>query len=317
MAAKVKRFRLILSDGLPSGSQTVRTFDGRPATIEEVIGLLNSHFSFKDVCSKLGLPVGGGQLRFQGLDGPRRIPLKANNEMVAFFSSLQHTSLPTIEVRLPTATSSKTSPTALAASAVSVDDASRRRGRDPRDHVEELEDANFKMMRAAEKVERRLTELERILATNEERNQRIIDVAKRDLITAQEKALKSMQVQVDALHVDDEKILQDLDVVRKHSLAVEQKDLAHHEELLEQLDAFGRRVNTQFDDVSAEIDALKAEDNRLDVQANTTKEEHQQQFDDHLAELQRLEEAKVNVDKWRKEEDAMTERITEELAALA
>ncbi|CAE8604520.1 unnamed protein product, partial [Polarella glacialis] len=231
----------------------------------------------------------------------------------AFFDGISFTQLPSIEVRLAVPR-----PISAPSAAVEAEEgaSTRKRGRAARDQVEELEDANFELMRATEQVSRRLDELERIVATQDERNSSVITKAKREMLAVQEKAMQEMQLKVDALKEDDANILRDLDVVRQHSSLVERDGIDGRKEIVDMMTAFGQKVDGQFDEVEAELDKLKAEDERLDAEANATKEDHRQQLEDHLNELQRLEDAKVNMDTWRKGEDGMSERITQELAAF-
>ncbi|CAE8625029.1 unnamed protein product, partial [Polarella glacialis] len=309
-------FRLILSDKLISGGQRVQTFAFRPTSLGQIIGLLNDHFGFQDLCARHGSDAPqsvGAQLRMQGLDGPKRTPLHADSGLAAFFDGISFTQLPSIEVRLAVPR-----PISAPSAAVEAEEgaSTRKRGRAARDQVEELEDANFKLMRATEQVSRRLDELERIVATQDERNSSVITKAKREMLAVQEKAMQEMQLKVDALKEDDANILRDLDVVRQHSSLVERDGIDGRKEIVDMMTAFGQKVDGQFDKVEAELDKLKAEDERLDAEANATKEDHRQQLEDHLNELQRLEDAKVNMDTWRKGEDGMSERITQELAAF-
>ncbi|CAE8616666.1 unnamed protein product, partial [Polarella glacialis] len=69
LAAPVSRFRLILSDKLISGGQRVQTFAFRPTSLGQIIGLLNDHFGFQDLCARHGSDAPqsvGAQLRMQG-----------------------------------------------------------------------------------------------------------------------------------------------------------------------------------------------------------------------------------------------------------
>jgi len=194
--------------------------------------------------------------------------------------------------------------------------AGRQRGRDPRDQIEELEDANFKLTRATDRVERRLAELERLIATTDERTERTVGIAQRELTAVLDKAVLEMNQKIAGLKEDDASILKEVEEVRQHSNSVKQLDAKHHKELLEQLDAFGLRVDEQFDEVNASLDKLQEEDSRLDAEAQAVKADHGLQLESHLEELQRLEETKVSVDMWQSEGNAMAERITKDVENL-
>lgn len=112
---------------------------------------------------------------------------------------------------------------------------------------------------------------------------------------------------------------------------MQQKDEKHHQEILEQLDAFARRVDglrgaieavfeldlvgfcskhfkllafwrvlayvelkrLRFDDTHSCLEQLKEEDARLDAEALAVKSEYGAQLNEQMEELQRLEEEKV------------------------
>lgn len=286
----------------------------RPLGYEQILGMLNGQgFDFQDLCKLRSVPaepdLSKGELRLTGVDGARRVPFHSSNDIEAFLSSVKNTRLPTIEAQLPGSTALADPKTAHK---IGVE-AGRKRGRDARDQIEELEDANFKLTRAFTKVERRLSELERLLASNDDRNKRVIDHSQKTILDKLDKSVAEMNDQVAQLKEDDAAILRELDVVRQHSFSVEKADNQHHTDILEQLDVFGQKVDEQFDEVNAELARQKDEDARLDAEAQETKQEHQDQLNSHLDELQRLEEVKVNMTVWQKHEDEMDARITKEL----
>eukprot|EP00913_Durusdinium_trenchii_P010387 g9738.t1 len=103
------------------------------------------------------------------------------------------------------------------------------------------------------------------------------------------------------------------------------------QEILEQLDAFARRVDEQFDEANTCLDQLKEEDARLDAEdrlcspqsltltcqmALATKSDHGAQLEGQLEELRRLEEEKVSVSTWQSEGDAMLGSITKDVERL-
>jgi len=308
------RFRLILADPQISGGSVIQTVKlVRPLESAQVITYLQQKpgFQFDGLCQLRGVSD-YSQLSMVGIDGTKRTPLHSDSEIEKFLDNLQMTKIPAIEVHMPR---SKTTvdPAAAPADAAA---SGRKRGRDARDQVEELENANSLLTKAFAGVDRRLAELERLVKNNDERNQRVITEASREMMTTLDNAVNDVNAKVKELKDDDQEILRVLDVVRQHGFAVEKQDEEHHKEVQQLLDAFGNRVDTQFDDVNKELDKCRAEDERLDAEAIATKEDHKQQLEAHLEELQRLEEVKVNEDKWKKSEDAMSARITQELSDL-
>ena len=117
----------------------------------------------------------------------------------------------------------------VSVSASELSEGRRPRGRDPRDQIEELEDQNDKLQRATERVERRLGELERQIAGTDERTERAVSVARREMMGFLEQSVQETQRSVlagrflivcerrsksEALKEDDEAILGKLQVVR-------------------------------------------------------------------------------------------------------
>eukprot|EP00435_Cladocopium_sp_Y103_P052998 s422_g16.t2 len=349
------KFRLIFADASISGGSIMQMMDlPKPLTLAKVAATLESNpiFKFQDLCDQRGVKAVDVDLRLQGLDGNRRSPLHTDQDIEAFLHGLQTSKIPVIEAQLPNDN------TMAVASELQASASSRRpRGRDPRDQIEELEDANDKLSRATDRVGRRLAELEttdcsiclqladfedfdigvtvrvfdlalvrvawnyivaqeRQIATTDERTERSVGIARREMMTFLEQSVSETNQKVAALKEDDAAILKELDVVRQHSASVEQKDLKHHKDILEQLDAFARRVDEQFDEANRCLDQLKEEDARIDAEAQETKLDHSGQLEAQLEELRRLEEEKVNVSVWQSEGDAMVGRITKDVELL-
>lgn len=291
--------------------QTMRLVS--PMTIAEVIQMLQSEpaFGFEALCQMRGADS-PDKLKLRGLDGKRCIMLHSDADIVTFLSSLQQTAVPAIEIRLPR-------PPLVADPSehhkVGVE-SGRKRGRDPRDQIEELEDRNQALTKESLMVQRRLTDLEREIATSHVKNQGAINKAQKEMAEMLEQATQRMDSKIDALKDDDQSILRDLDVVRQHGFAVEKQDNDHHQEIHSQLDSFATRVDSQFDEVNDALERLKEEDERLDQQAIETRDNHQSQLDQHLQELQVLEEEKVKVTVWLERCEATDKRVADELAAL-
>jgi len=147
-------FRLIFSDSLVDGGQQVKTFSERLGSIEDILGQLRAHFGFDDVCRRRGVDPTGVHvdstprtISVTGKDGARRIPLRNAEQLSNFVLSLQN-KMPSIEVQI-------VGPPGLPDPVVA---AARQR---QKNIVEELEHENANLLRAHDKVERRVTELER------------------------------------------------------------------------------------------------------------------------------------------------------------
>jgi len=309
------KFRLIVADPSISGGSIMQMLElPVPLTMGKVAALLESKpaFRFQELCDHRGITSLDAQVRLQGLDGQRRCPLQTDEDIEVFLNNLQISNIPVIEAQLPLENSF-----AIASEHHQRGvQAGRQRGRDPRDQIEELEDANFKLTRATDRVERRLAERERLIATTDERTERTVGIARREMNEVLDKAVQELNQKVAGLKEDDAAILRDLDQVRQHSNSVQQLDAKHHKEILDQLSTFALRVDEQFDEVNGSLDKLQEEDQRLDTEAQAAREDHRIQLDAHLDELQRLEEAKVSVDMWQSEGNAMAERITKDVEAL-
>lgn len=308
------KFRLIFADASISGGSIMQMMDlPKPLTLAKVAATLESNpiFKFQDLCDQRGVKAVDVDLRLQGLDGNRRSPLHSDQDIETFLHGLQTSKIPVIEAQLP-----NDNTMAIASELQASAPSRRHRGRDPRDQIEELEDANDKLSRATDRVERRLAELERQIATTDEGTERSVGIARREMMTFLEQSVNETNQKVAALKEDDAAILKELDVVRQHSVSVEQKDLKHHKEILEQLDAFARRVDEQFDEANRCLDQLKEEDARIDAEAQEIKSDHSGQLEAQLEELRRLEEEKVNISVWQSEGDALVGRITKDVELL-
>jgi len=303
-------FRLLLSDGLSAGALRVRTFSGRPTSLDEVVSHLCEHFDFRDLCVQRGLEpegvkVPGGGFHVVGFDGPRRVTVRNDDELAAFLTGLRHTPLPSVEVRV-----AKAGPQPKAAEVDAASGGERQTGRMARDAIEKMEDQNSALLRSCERIERRLEELERVVASNKVENQGLINVAVRDLQMSQEKVVKSLRAEMDGLRKKDSEILDDLDVVRQHSFKVEEQDKRGQEELQAKLDELKKNMEIQFEDVAEELQKCRDTDDCLRIEDERQNEELLK----HDAELARLEKVKVDVDVWREAEQAMDEYLKKEFA---
>lgn len=295
----------------------MKTFTQKPLSLADVIKLLSEHLGFEELCRTTGISMaslrseaGAQSLLITGYDGHRRVPIRGDAGLVEFLSSTGFTCIPSLEVKMPRrapaawAADPSRPPTAAAAPAEGA--------RMARDQVEKLEDANYKLLRASDKLGRRIDELERLVSTNKEEARRNMDVAVRSQQQSQDKVVVELKAEITRLDAKDVSILADLDIVRKHSFVVEKQDIAHHEEMLKRLKEFQEQVEEQFKEVDDQIQDLRNCDDMLQ------REDVRQQgvLDKHLVELKRLNEVKVEQTVWKEHEDEMTERITKEVSDI-
>lgn len=304
----IKGVRLILADTKIGGGQRVMTFSEKPLSLDEVSRLLVSHLGFSDLCVLRGFSHGdfagnnANSLIVTGFDGPKRVPIQDDVGLVTFLSGIEITPIPSIEVRLPQK---------LAATAPSQEGA-HGGGRMAKDRVEQLEDANFKLLRATDKIVRRIEEVERQVSANKEEARRNIMVAQKEIQSSQDNVVAQFNERVAELRVKDESILADLDVVRKHARAVEKQDNEHHEEMQTMLNRFREEMEEQMKEVDEQIEDLR----RVDDMLQQEDMRQQGKLDEHLAELTRLASVKVEIEDWEKQEKEMTDRITVETTNL-
>mmetsp|Transcript_72081 Transcript_72081/g.167033 ORF Transcript_72081/g.167033 Transcript_72081/m.167033 type:complete len:757 (+) Transcript_72081:64-2334(+) len=309
----LQAFRLILSDVLVLGGQRVGTFSPRPLSIEQVVNLLNEHFSFADLCKQRGLNVkkisaDGKGLLVVGFDGPRRMPIHSDKHLVDFLANPRNTRLPSVEVQLAAGTAAPGKGPSQGPAQLN--------GRAPRDKFEELEDDKHKLLRATDILERRLDDLDRRLERSREEAQCKLSAAVREVNASQEKQKKELQLQIDALVDADTRTLHDLDIVRQHGFKVERVDREGREELAKMIEQLGQRVEQQLDDVTAELERQKSVDDGLQQQVTANLEATEAELHKHQDELERLETAKVDCDVWQRAEEEMEERNRREFGEI-
>jgi hypothetical protein len=311
-------FRLVLSDDQLGGGQrikTVKDLSAASCSIEKVVALLAEHLGLQDLCRQRGLDVkklgAGGALQIAGLDGPRRVPIQSDADLTAFLNNLQHTCLPSLEAQ-------------LAGGAGAAADASgppAKRGREPRDRVEELEDEKFKLMRATDRTDRRVDDLERLVTGNVEEGKTLVERAKREFQKVLEETTKSLQGQLDGLRLADAEALKQIDVVRKQVESFDKGDKKQLNEINHALADFRQNVEAQLDDVSTELEDLRGEDERLKADAQELRKGQEDGFNASKAELARIEAlvegfrtSKVDAAHFEKHHDELGKRMSKEVA---
>merc|ERR1719191_2654489 len=128
----------------------MKKFEVKPLSIEQIMTLLRDHFDLDEYVRSRGYDESVGareSFTFIGHDGPRRVPLRTDENLVSFLKGLQNTSLPSVEAQLSMKNKQQQA----------TEDWLQQRAKD---RVEELEDENNRLLRAWEKTERRMEELE-------------------------------------------------------------------------------------------------------------------------------------------------------------
>lgn len=307
---------MLLSD--PSIGQKVKTVSAKPLALRDVAALLAEHLGFEDVCRQAGRSVatfstedGAKTLLVTGFDGHRRVPIRDDVGLVEFFGSVGFTLIPSLEVKLPRQAVQPAGQTAKPRSVVPVADGAAS-CRMASDKVEQLEDANFKLLRASGKLERRIDELERVVTANKEEARRQVDLAAKQQAASQDQMHKALSAEIARLDAKDKSILDDLQVVRLHAKSVEKQDHDHHEEMLQRLKETKEQVEEQFKEVDEQVQDLRQTDDMLQKED----EKQQNQLNDLFAETKRLDGAKVEQSVWKAAEDAMAGRISQAITDL-
>eukprot|EP00928_Gymnodinium_smaydae_P053558 TRINITY_DN37521_c0_g1_i1.p1 TRINITY_DN37521_c0_g1~~TRINITY_DN37521_c0_g1_i1.p1 ORF type:complete len:796 (-),score=246.56 TRINITY_DN37521_c0_g1_i1:73-2361(-) len=299
-------FRLIFAD--PIVGQVVKTFKQRSFRVREVVGLLikNDEYRFAEVCAARGVePTALGTangLIVRGLDGVRCAPVKNDDDLQAFYNSVRSSPIPSVEVELlaargqpikPQVGAPKTTPAVPPSGARPP-----QRGKDPRDRMEEIEDENAQMSASVARVARQLDALQRQIESVNENAEVLVKRLKDETIANQAKAVQDLQQQIDDCRVTDNNLYEDLVATKKHLKEVEKTDKEGYNELKEEIRLLDENTSDHFEDVAAQIQALKYKDQELE-------QEDQRQNGEllkHDAELARLEEVKVNIIDWEKKE---------------
>lgn len=252
-----------------------------------------------------------------GVDGRRRVHIQTEDDFVAFFQSVCETVLPSLEVQL----ARKTVPPKVA-----MFEAQRKSGRQPRDHTEQLEDDNCKLLAASKRTERRLDDLDHVMQSLKAEVTRDIETAAWHFKQTQADAQKVMQEQLDALVAQDKQTMADLDVVRKHGVKLDEREKKNQEELAKRIMALSEETEEQFQGVGLKLHELgntddemkaayEAEDKRQDENFLAFKAELlDTRLPDIWTELQRLEEVKVDKSLWQEHKDKMQDYMQKEFS---
>mmetsp|Transcript_6304 Transcript_6304/g.15128 ORF Transcript_6304/g.15128 Transcript_6304/m.15128 type:complete len:916 (+) Transcript_6304:46-2793(+) len=302
-AADTMGFRLILSDRQIKGGQLFRTYPNqRLISREQILGLLQENFGYDELLASKGLTsTGGGAeaaaiLQIVGFDGGRRIPIRTNEDMRNFSVTVQSTKLPTVEVHLPSAAADRT-----------------LRSKPSKDRVEELEDLNKQLESSAERVHRRVDELERSRLGDREEMQRIVNIATRDLADLQKESVAPLTAGLAEMRELIDSSTKDYTTVMR---TIDTHDKAHRVSLKEvnkNMEDFTTRIQFQLAEMGADISRL------TDKQKTMGKEydELRDWLNRHHDEIEKIVTTKVEVSRYEQQEAERNERFKKETTALA
>jgi len=147
----------------------------------------------------------------------------------------------------------------------------------------------------------RIEELERLVQSHKDENRRNLEAAVSDLMAANARLQSDLDGKVADLQAKDLSILADLDVVRKHSNDLEQRESEDHEQMQQALQALNENMDELFKAVNVQILELQS----VDATQHSEDERLQGVLDEHLRELNRLAEVKVEQALWQEHEDEM------------
>jgi len=306
----------------------VGTFRPRPLSIVQVVALLSEHLGFEDVCTQRGVVAkrleaggrnGAGGLLIVGVDGMRRVPVLRDTQLVEFFSGAKHTRLPTVEVQLASIPAARGKPEATDRSVkgiIAFSGPPQGGAREAKDRIEELEDDKFKLLRATDRLERRLDEVNRRLESAQEEANRNLGIARRELTASQDRAVTELKGEVRRLDEADQATLHDLEVERQNIIRVEAQEHQHHEQHANTIAEMGRRIEAQFEDSTVELERQREVDSELQRQVTANLEEARAELQRHGEDLARLEDVKVDKAVWQKAEEEMDARMRQDFAEV-
>jgi hypothetical protein len=325
---KVTGIRLIVSDEHLQGGQVVQTYKKIPKSLEDILALLcRKPFKFKDVCREKTPPVEvesilqDGMLHMMGHDGPLRKSIVTTQHLVKFLMNIKNTTLPSIEVQLvakkeshaapPAGSPTMSAPPPAAPAAAwgappepsgeaAVGDAAPTdglRGNEARDRIEELEQENFKMLRSVDRMERQMDEVMRRIEGANEYTERVTSKMQNNSRIAREALNSKIQTQFDDQKKIDASLLAKIEGVTKTLDDLSTQNSSDHKNIMKQINALDERTADRFEDMGAELQALKLKD--LELQEEDVRQDKELLKHEH--ELSRIDDIKVNRVEWQQE----------------
>jgi len=294
------------------GGQKVKTFnigsgDIEDMTIESLIARLKEHFCFAELIADRKISMnsltGSGYLAVVGTDGSRHVPIRTDDQLKTFFKTVTNSKLPSVEVKLlqpgaPHMSASRDAPN------------SARRA--PGDRVVELEDQNFKMSKATQKVQTGLEDLKRNQAADREEAQRLVGVVGRDLGGKVDETQQVFGKESQNIKEANERMSAEMDLIRKALKDVEKSNTERGDKVQQQLDEFNSSMQRKFEHVQTELGNLR----QANAGSGASHESEGKEIKKLAEDIQRLEKSKVPMADWKSADEAMSLRIKEELASV-
>lgn len=311
--------RLILSDSSIGGGQCVKTVPERPGTLYRLVELLCETLRFEELCTKRGfnwkqVASTKGSLHIAGFDGPRRVPIRADEHLIQFFTGIQHTKLPSLEIQLVLSSVDKSpsSPSRTPVAPTTPAGTGKRSIREVRDEKERLEEENFHLLRANDKVDRRVNELERLRSADREETERLVDFAKRELTSSHQEAVAQLQKQIDALVKKDTEFANEMREFKKHVTTFERQNRREHQDMIAAHSSLSTTVHSKFEDVETTLNSMCLTDDLLKAED----ERQNRVLAEHLKELKRLDGVKVEIQAYEEETQRTAQEVAEEFGKV-
>lgn len=319
----VESVRVTLSGPEVPGGQRIKTLRATPLSFDQLVGALCQHLDLDALCRQHGferasLAVQQGPLHVVGLDGPRRVLIRDDEALKGFWLDLRHSRMPTLDCQLPPLAAA-TAERALVvhtggggAQPGAAASGGGAPGAAAPDQLEQLEDENYKLQTAAQKLGRRLDEMDRLRAADREETERLVSTTRRELKGSQEEDVKKLRSQIKVLQEGNAGLLKETEALSKRIAAVERSLKAAHEELLAGINELSVRVQGQFEDVGLDIAGLRDEDGKLAAEDARLAD----LIAGHGERLQHLATTKVDVSAFLDSEKEHGARLGSEIVAL-
>lgn len=281
----------------------MKKFEKKPLSIEQVIGFLKEHFNLEEFLRTLGESTDAADIRqnftFIGHDGPRRVPLRTDDNLVSFLRGLQNTDLPSVEAQFSQQGKKRN------------DRENFQAGR-AKDNLEKLEDENKRLLLRWEKTERRIDDFERQRTKDFEETQKFVKAAVMEMKQQQAESLKRVGEQISLLQQEDSAIRKDFSDEQAATQAFKQQVEVQHGSLSQHLEMLGHQITNVRDDFLREFKTIKEKQQRMvdeDARLN-------QEIVGHTRQLTIMEQSKVDVVAFEENNRKMDDRMTADYASL-
>lgn len=303
MGKDVRGFRLILSEGGDSDGQRMKKFEKKPLSIEQIISYLKEFFNLEEFLQAQGESTDPTDIRqsftFIGHDGPRRVPLRTDDNLVSFLRGLQNTDLPSIEAQFSQQGKKQGDRDGFLAT----------RGKD---HVERLEDENKRLLLRWEKTERRMDDFERQRTKDLEEMRKFINSTWQQMQQKQAEGVESLQGKIFDLQEADAKLGKNLSEEQQAMQNLKQMMEVQNGSVSQHLEQLGNQMSNVRDDFSREVKQMKDKQQRLieeDARLNEV-------LVGHTRQLTIMEQSKVESVVWEENNRKVDERMVADQAQL-